>query len=296
MLVYSLLCLLISLCDPCLLVGKSRGTWKGLDKGCIHASLCKVKFYIPLSLVKLRSPFCCILSFTFSFRCSPRAPRLLRSSREIRKTKEEDFKVRYSSRGPWDVHISDSSNFRNYNESTCPSFSTFQPIRRILEEDNVSEHSSSFFSEGRSCSTDSSNRDSTSTDEYFDQIFGDLGVCVNSPWRNSSDSETSSSSSSPSPVYLRHSDSDHYAARYSETGISCTDAADSEHFLHHHHPADSTKHCRKLDSSSSCRESGSSKLGRVNPFDNLKSCRNRWGNERDHLRIKVFFLFWFFLS
>lgn len=174
-----------------------------------------------------------------------------------------DCKPRYSSRGTWDVPVRDPTN---------PSNPGFQPIRPISEDDSFSDNS--FFSEDYSISTDSSNRDSTSTDDYFDQLFRDMGVSWNnnssSSWRNSSDSDTSSSSSSPSPMYSRHSDLDHYAARYCEGG------ADSERIRSSPFSCpDSTKHCRKLDCSScSCREPGSSKLGRLNPFDNLK-CRNR---------------------
>lgn len=207
-------------------------------------------------------------------RCSPRAPRSLRSSlnlHEMRKTKPVDCKPRHSYRSTWDVPIRDPTN---------PNYPNFQPFRTISEEDSFSDNS--FFSEeDRSISTDSSNRDSTSTDDYFDQIFADMGVCwnSNSSWRNSSDSDTSSSSSSPSPMYSRHSDLDHYAGRcYSEGGGNAagdSGRSRSSPFL----CPDSTKHCRKLDCSCSCRESGSSKLGRViNPFDNLKSsvsCRNR---------------------
>lgn len=177
-----------------------------------------------------------------------------------------DGKPRYSgSRGTWDVPVRDPTNL-------C--YPSFQPIQRISEDDSFSDNS--FFSEDYSISTDSSNRDSTSTDDYFDQIFGDMGLSWNnnsSPWRNSSDSDTSSSSSSPSPMYSRHSDLDHYAARYSE-GAADSGRIRSSPFS----CPDSTKHCRKLDCSCSCRESGSSKLGRLNPFDNLKcsvSCRNR---------------------
>lgn len=82
-------------------------------------------------------------------------------------------------------------------------YSGFHRLRRILEDDTSSDNSSLFSSnsdEG-SCSTDST-RDSSSTDDISEFIFGDSGgFGWNSPWRNYSDSDTmSSSSSSPSPL------------------------------------------------------------------------------------------------
>lgn len=79
-------------------------------------------------------------------------------------------------------------------------YSKFHHLKRILEEDSSSDNSSLFSSnsdEG-SCST----RDSTSTDDLSDYIFGDSGNGWSSMWRNS-DSGTSSSSSSP--LNSRHS-------------------------------------------------------------------------------------------
>lgn len=240
------------------------------------------------------------------FRCSPRAPRLIRSTlvpRDPRKSKHPDSGPRYHARGPWDVPANDSSNNPTIDECFCPNYSSFQPFHTIWEEDCSSDKSSSLFSEGNSCSTDSSNRDSTCSDDLFDQILGgDMGVCLGSSWRNSSDSEASSSSSSPSPLYSRHflHDLEAYAYKYPEATDHCIDTAvpavddrprirgrsevevaeskgstaflcpDSDKGSNPFLCSDSTKSCRKLGSSS-CREIGSGKLGRVNPFEKLKS-------------------------
>lgn len=91
-----------------------------------------------------------------------------------------------------------SSSISPDGSPTLESFySKFHHLKRILEEDSSSDSSSLFSSnsdEG-SCSTDST-RDSTSTDDFSDYIFGDSGHGWSNAWRNS-DSDTSSSSSSP---------------------------------------------------------------------------------------------------
>ncbi|KAL3514261.1 hypothetical protein ACH5RR_026978 [Cinchona calisaya] len=240
-------------------------------------------------------------------RCSPRAPRLIRSTlvpRDPRKAKHPDSKPRYHARGLWDISANDSSNNQTIDECFCPNNSSFQPFHTIWEEDSSSDKSSSLFSEANSCSTDSSNRDSMCSDDLFDQLLGvgDMGLCWGSSWRNSSDSETSSSSSSPTPLYSRHSlhDLEAYASKYPKDTDHCTDTAvravndrpslpghsgmevaagkgsapflcpDSDKGSTPFLCPDSTKRCRKLGSSS-CRETASSKLGWINPFENLKS-------------------------
>lgn len=117
-------------------------------------------------------------------RCSPRAPRSLRNSiisRDPRKSNNPIFKSTPHPTCHWDNSMTDPLTFRP-----------------ILEEDSSSDNSSSLFSESCSGSTESTNRDSSSTDENYDQIFGDLGHNWNSPHRNESESDTSSCSSSPS--------------------------------------------------------------------------------------------------
>ncbi|XP_061348048.1 ubiquitin carboxyl-terminal hydrolase 16-like [Gastrolobium bilobum] len=71
-------------------------------------------------------------------------------------------------------------------------YSKFHHLRRILEEDSSSDNSSliSSNSDEGSCSTDST-CESTSTDDFADYIFGDLGRGWCGKLRNS-DSDTSS--------------------------------------------------------------------------------------------------------
>ncbi|KAH0681635.1 hypothetical protein KY284_022720 [Solanum tuberosum] len=235
-------------------------------------------------------------------RCSPRGPRIMRSltiPRDPKRSKQLTCKSRSHTRNPWDSSHGDSTS-KTCNECSYPSHTSVRPIRSIFEEDTSSEQSS-FFSELGSCSTDSTNRDSTSTDDLNIDIFGDSGVCWNSLWRSSSDSDTSSSSSSPSPLYSRHSplaDLDRYASAQEETSCSGNPetAGDGQGFwtgLHDRNgytgiPETSgrapplcpnpTKHCRKVVSSHSSSKTDSSRLGRVNPCDKSKSpvtCRDR---------------------
>lgn len=224
-------------------------------------------------------------------RFSPRAPRSIRNSlipRDPRKHKNTISRSRSHSIESWDFSRTDHLN----------DHLSSQPFHRISDEDSLSDHSSSIFSESCSCSTESSNRDSSSTEEYFDHIFGDLDRDWNSgPWRNSSDSDTSSSSSSPSPLYSRHSplaDSNRYASGHHETNCSQVDHAESGMDGHGHGhwsrirsrsskevgrlesscflgSDHRTKDCRNLDSSSSCRETNADRLGGwVNPVENVK--------------------------
>ncbi|PHU20470.1 Ubiquitin carboxyl-terminal hydrolase 16 [Capsicum chinense] len=237
-------------------------------------------------------------------RCSPRAPRIMRSltiPRDPRGLKQLTCKSRSHTRSPWDSSHGESTN-QTCNECSYPSHTNVRPIRSIFEDDSSSEQSS-FFSEPGSCSTDSTNRDSTSTDDLNIDIFGESGVSWNNLWRNSSDSDTSSSSSSPSPLYSRHSplaDLDRYASAHEETCSSCSGdaeaAGDSQGFWtglpdRNGYAAVSetsgrtpplcpnpNKHCRKVVSSHNSSNTDSSRLGRVNPCDKSKSpvtCRER---------------------
>lgn len=221
-------------------------------------------------------------------RCSPRAPRLIRSSiapLDTRKAKHPTCKSRAHSADRRDVSTGEL-NVQTCNDFPCTSF---QPIRTILEEDRWSENSS-FFSEVGSYSTDSTNLESTSTDDNFDQIFGDAGIFWNRSSRNSTDSDTASSSSFPSPLHSRHSpiaDFDCSSSRNSET---CCPFPESTVDHHDFWAGDGRgslscrKQCRNLvdSSSSSCRERGSNRLGRN--YDNAKcscaSCSRRSTRER----------------
>uniref|UniRef100_A0A5B7AGH3 ubiquitinyl hydrolase 1 n=1 Tax=Davidia involucrata TaxID=16924 RepID=A0A5B7AGH3_DAVIN len=226
-------------------------------------------------------------------RCSPRAPRLIRNSiipRDPRKPKNPTFKSRSHQPDPRDGYVPDPLNA----EPFYMNHTSFQRIQTIFEEDSSSDNSSVGFSEEGSCSTEST-RGSTSTDDFMDQIFGDLGFNWNSP-RSSSDSDTSSSSS---PLYSRHSplaDLDRYSSGFPETSGSHIDNMESAakgHGLRARPPGRSskleklegeggvpflytytTKQCRKKvvsSSSSSCRETDSERLGWLNPLNNIKS-------------------------
>lgn len=247
-------------------------------------------------------------------RCSPRAPRLIRnaviprnrkleaaSSRNI--VKNTTFKLRHdsidSTAGQSMIH-SKPTAYHSRSPVDCPaSFESFYSEetrfpwkQRIVEADSSSDNSSLFTEEG-SCSTES-NRDSTSTEDLSDYIFGDSGRGWSSPWTNSSDSDTSSSSSSlrSSPL----AELNRYSSCSTETSRSQTDKAklvmegdgfwarppngssklvdmegkgDIPFLL-----SDIAKPCRKLVSNSSsdsyCKETDKEKVGRVNPLDSMK--------------------------
>ncbi|KAJ1375368.1 Zinc finger, MYND-type [Sesbania bispinosa] len=142
----------------------------------------------------------------FYARCSPRAPRLIRDrilspdSKSKVNGKTLATKARCSSGAAENI----SSSISPDGSPTLESFySRFHHLKRILEEDSSSDNSSLFSnnSDEGSCSTDSA-RDSTSTDDFSDYIFGDSGHGWSSMWRNS-DSDTSSPASSP--LNCRHS-------------------------------------------------------------------------------------------
>ncbi|THG07069.1 hypothetical protein TEA_016314 [Camellia sinensis var. sinensis] len=233
-------------------------------------------------------------------RCSPRAPRLLRSSIIQR----DPRKIESPTVNHWNVSRVVPVNGQTRIECLYPNHASFQPARTIFEEDNSSDNSSSIFSEVCSCSTDSSNRDTSSTDDHFDPLFGDLGHNWNSLWRHplDSDSSTSSSSSSPSPLYSRHSplaDSDRYSSGYPETSgfqnqngesddhgfwgripsgsLNQEDEASNVPFLY----CDRSSLCRKLVSTS-CRETDLDRLRWANPSAYKKSdvCFRRSMSER----------------
>ncbi|KAI4307483.1 hypothetical protein L6164_030663 [Bauhinia variegata] len=136
-------------------------------------------------------------------RCSPRAPRLIRNmivSSDSRSKAMNGKTILLKSKC-----VSANSGAAEYfNDSVSPDasptldsfYSNFHRLRKILSEDSSSDNSSliSSNSDEGSCSTDST-RDSTSTDDLSDYIFGDSGQgCC----------DTCSSSSS-SPMYSRHS-------------------------------------------------------------------------------------------
>ncbi|CAL0319303.1 unnamed protein product [Lupinus luteus] len=145
----------------------------------------------------------------FYARCSPRAPRLIRS---MIVSPDSKSKVNGKTLTVKPRHIPTNFSAAEYNSSsispdgspTLDSFySKFHHLRRILEEDSSSDNSSllSSNSDEGSCSTDST-RDSTSTDDFSHYIFGDSGNGWSTTWRNS-DSEFSPTRSSS--LNSRHS-------------------------------------------------------------------------------------------
>ncbi|XP_028777759.1 ubiquitin carboxyl-terminal hydrolase 16 isoform X2 [Neltuma alba] len=144
-------------------------------------------------------------------RCSPRAPRLIRSMASS-DSKSKTVKVMKSKWVPTSSVAAEyfpSSVSPSGSPTLDPFNSKFHHMKRILEDDSSSDNSSliSTNSDEGSCSTDST-RYSTSTDDFSEYIFGESGC----GWKNS-DSDTSSSSSSSSPLNFRHSplsDKDRY--------------------------------------------------------------------------------------
>ncbi|XVE60588.1 hypothetical protein DITRI_Ditri05aG0140400 [Diplodiscus trichospermus] len=202
-------------------------------------------------------------------RCSPRAPRLIRSRNKavpLRVNSKNEMKS-CTLRNSTIDQLDPSSIHPDIPGSIESFYSKYNRLQRILEEDSSSDSSSLFSSnsdEG-SCCTDST-RDSTCTDDLLDSIFGDPIRGWNSPWRNS-DSDASSSSSS-SPLYSKHSplaDLDRYASGgspemdYSDSARENVrrqidgEGKGNDPFFH----SDTSKHCRKIGTSCSARETDS---------------------------------------
>lgn len=137
-------------------------------------------------------------------RCSPRAPRLIRNS-----IVSSDLKWKVNGKtavvkGRLSTVSGAGVNLTSVDGS--PSFDVYSKFlrqRRILEEDSSSDNSSliSSNSDEGSCSTDSTS-DSTSTDDFADYIFGDLGRGSGSMFRNSDSKIAPSLSSSPHSRYF----------------------------------------------------------------------------------------------
>ncbi|KAI3465186.1 hypothetical protein Pfo_021849 [Paulownia fortunei] len=216
-------------------------------------------------------------------RCSPRAPRLIRSSmvlREPRKAKYLTCKSKSHLAEPWNVSVGEL-NGQTCNDCLYLHCMSDHTSGADLEEESSIENSSSFFSEA----------ESASTDDNFDQILGDMGNSWNRPWRNSSDSDTSPPSSSPSPLHTRRSllaDLDCYSS-YAESSSSCfinvSFDVDGDGFWARTNSKvevlrgkrrgsllcpDSHKDCGKYVDSSSCRKNYLSRLGCNISCDNMK--------------------------
>lgn len=212
-------------------------------------------------------------------RCSPRAPRSLRTSvnpNDLRKAKDSECNnPRNTSREEHDASRSDFSSKQCFSSNA-----SLHPYQTTLEWDYLSDNISSLFSEVHTCSTDSSSGDSVRTNDYHDQIYRDIGACLISPQRNS-DSETSSSSTSLSSEPAKHSprnDLKHYTSRFSETRVSHPDANKSNVMAGEGigRPqilcSDLSKPLRMLGGGGTCcRGIGCSKLGYVNSLEDFKS-------------------------
>lgn len=228
-----------------------------------------------------------------SSRCSPRAPRLIRNSiishdgrNKILPSwvtgKSTMSRLRSPSLQSNVDQCHPGSNPPDGSASIETFYSRFHRLQRILEEDSSSDCSSliSSNSDDGSCSTEST-RDSSSADDTSDFIFGgDPGCGWNSHWRTSSDSDTSSPSSSSmlystSRIQVGNAqpsmECDGLRERISSRSnnrLANLEGTGSEPFLY----SDTSKQCRKLTSSgSSCRETDSERLGRVSPFNDVKS-------------------------
>ncbi|KAJ0795970.1 putative ubiquitinyl hydrolase 1 [Helianthus annuus] len=181
-------------------------------------------------------------------RCSPRAPRSIRSSlinhHDSRKDDIPPLSVsRPRTTEPWDAC--------NYHPQ--------QVHHRSLEEESSSSDNSGFFSESCSCSTESTHRDSSSIE---DNISGDWAQEYHKTINlNSSDSDTSSTSSSPLPLYSRRS---HLYASTTNGGSRVE--ADRK----------SSNVCRNLDCSCNCcsRVTNLDKLGGSGTYRGVTSRRS----------------------
>ncbi|KAK4390104.1 Ubiquitin carboxyl-terminal hydrolase 16, partial [Sesamum angolense] len=201
-------------------------------------------------------------------RCSPRAPRLIRSSmvpRELKKRKTVTCKSKSHLEEPWNVSVSKLTG-RTCNDGDHQYCMSRHSLEVDLEENTGSEDSSSFFSEG-----------------------GDRGNSWTGRSGNS-ESETSSPSSSPSPLHANSSaitdlDNSLPAASSRSCFVKGTSTVSRDGFRA---PAsdevqvlgdkrrdslqcpDTHQDCRKFVDISSCRKNYSSRLGCDKSRDNLK--------------------------
>ncbi|CAH1443347.1 unnamed protein product [Lactuca virosa] len=136
----------------------------------------------------------------FYARCSPRAPRSIRSS-IIQHQDPRKHKTFVHSTEPWEACIYQPASQSGHRH------------RSLEEESSSSSDNSGFFSESCSCSTDSSTqRDSSDhipgdwEHDYWNNSSTNINTNTNTNTNmnvTSSDSDTSSTSSFPSPLYSR---------------------------------------------------------------------------------------------
>lgn len=238
-------------------VKSTQGKWYKLDDS-------KVK---PVELEKVLSRGAYML---FYARCSPRAPSLLRKARshDHDSTKKNRFKVQPTARDALrtrSIPPRRESGSHPYPERTPGSLTLFDPFDFVFERfkhpktDSPSSDSSSLFScsdEG-SWSTESSTRDSTSTEEFSDYGFIDSNRSNwSSPYRSFEDYDgftESSEGASPSNItYRGQVDHQNHNQR---NGINYSKEWDENFsFLN----ADSTKVCRKSNGQCNSTSSGGS--------------------------------------
>ncbi|GMH00244.1 hypothetical protein Nepgr_002083 [Nepenthes gracilis] len=162
----------------------------------------------------------------FYSRCSPRAPGSIRNSiisREmINKVKNsEGISSRVGKMTTTRSRDLRSTHSANSSDNAHSDKLRLLRLPNILEVDSLSDNSSIFSHSDEVSSTTDSNRESTSTDDFSDYIFGDNPIYGwSSYWRYSSDSDTSSSSSSSSsPLYPKRSplsNSQRHASNHSD--------------------------------------------------------------------------------
>ncbi|GMI77257.1 ubiquitin-specific protease 16 [Hibiscus trionum] len=215
-------------------------------------------------------------------RCSPRAPRSIRSRNKAVPLRVNSKNYRKSSSsihssveniGPSSIHLDTPGSIESF-------YSKYSRLQRIFEEDSASDNSSLFGSnsDDGSCCTDST-RDSI-CDDLLDPVFGDSIRGWKNPWR-SSDSDASSSSSS-SPLYsslspladsAKENNNVHLDGRYNGSRRQ-TDAGGKVTTPFPH--SDTSKLCRNVGSnSSSYRETEPERLGGVKPLNDVSFSKSR---------------------
>lgn len=201
-----------------------------------------MKSQITLFATRIHTPSFFCFTKILPCRCSPRAPRSIRS-------RSKSILSKMNSK----IYPKSSSTHPDSSRSIESFYSKYSRLQKILEEDSSSDTSSLFSSNSDNAS---SCTDST-RDDLLDSVFGDSDA-------------SSSSSSSSSPLYSKHSplaDLDRYNSGSPEMDP-----------LFH---SDTSKKFRDVGSysnSSSSRETDSEVIGRVNSLNEVyfrKSLKRR---------------------
>lgn len=176
------------------------------------------------------------------YRCSPRAPRSLRNQLVFSDPKPKLLPSRVMSKVP--ILNSEKSGDPSHDDlnskwvpsdrlaSIEPFYSKFHMLQRMLEEDSPSDCSSLFSNNSdESSSSSDGTRDSTYTpDDFSEYLFGGRS----SPWRNSSELDSSSSSMpSPSSSSSPMASSDSRVRGLPEASKPQVDAMAHDSFLHY---------------------------------------------------------------